>query len=994
MPIQDQQHSLSRQELIRAIEEVDTKPNQVQLILKNHSKLIQEYGDDLLTIVMRRCDITTSAGSECKLLTLNIYWKVLLSILTNSHVSQSVYEMGASFMLDQLHHGVFSHNWTDSKMIKLATFFASHIVFTAKAHPKYFLCASEYALVRRVVCLFVSISFTIASSELDDDNLRPLFDNVLLRLKTLLEYLGSASITMEEGTSEYSLSGVTIKEIDAVASFNNRRYVDLLYQCISEVDVAEMMEAAGGDSSFVSMVVATASLACFLSTACGLLQKLTLTHTAVPRRCPQLLLSALIQWMPSVSLDLQESLLKTEDPKVSYGTSCSLKTSLASIPSHFDQKEMCLLSRIKELADYLPLSALWQTNCSHLENTADSFCVKRDHTGTLREQWVHRAMEVLYIALPNSDQIDSVEEETDNTSFVLTCVLMGLATPYFQNTTLMMEAYLGLFLLMSRVERSQCVGMNQDEPEPGLKDEYCAKHLSMLLQIGLIVFNECSLTVCRKGEHTSEDQRCCYIYRSRLQASLLALIGAESAILTGLPPSALAVRMVPHLRSPLLHIFPSFFSLADYCFFSLTDECGLQNNTQSKTEISIAIKSVNDVFKNLFIDTSSNNQLDRSNLVFLNEECVIALPLALCHLRFALAVEPFNTPTDEKLEQYHSVLSSFQSMFARLTNGIQQIITAINEKPSDVGNVDPIACFLLMSSLLREAAYFPLDASCDKVLVACIRRWVDLSLQLASCSLVQLQPAFSEFLQYHAARSLFFFMECNTYVPIEQLNLSETAATFIMRFLQSQEDKGKQMCFPPHISDGEVNKRFLKAYVQCFEQSREWQTVCNFYNHEQAPDSADCISTDNSGVSTLLASMQQCQASLCRLLREQRDTCEDINNEEVSFLHLTEKQMYSGDNQKLIGSTENSVTNRFRPKEALDLSLRLRELLRVGHIVDTMLFRTARREGNKIVESSNVPSPTGSTNITSSLLSLSVEVISSGHASTQNSLGNTVDIQG
>ncbi|KPA84219.1 hypothetical protein ABB37_02271 [Leptomonas pyrrhocoris] len=238
----------------------------------------------LLSCIVDACDATSPVvGGTKRLAMLNAAWKLLLAVASYQDVAPRDYETAVVHMMEQLRWGVLTHDWSDKKRVRLATFFASHLVLAVRAHPQLLLTGTEAAHVffAHLVRLYYAVCVTVATSTRDDEAVTTLYDNIVERLHGIFDCLGSAAAAMTmmtenrkaEWTATNSGQG-TEKEVggEGVEIVSNAVEA-LLTQCVSASAAFEVQEAAGGGEE-VQQAAATAGLSTYLHVMQGVLKRL------------------------------------------------------------------------------------------------------------------------------------------------------------------------------------------------------------------------------------------------------------------------------------------------------------------------------------------------------------------------------------------------------------------------------------------------------------------------------------------------------------------------------------------------------------------------------------------------------------------------------------------------------------------------------------------------------------------------------------------------
>ncbi|AAQ15957.1 hypothetical protein, conserved [Trypanosoma brucei brucei TREU927] len=107
--------------------------------------------------------LCNSVGGSHSMSLLNTAWKLLLSVAALKDVTAGLYCKILHFMLSQLQHHIFSHDWSDPKQIKLTTFVASYLVSTVRKHPSF--AVRDEAFVNSILDLHITTVFTLVTTE-------------------------------------------------------------------------------------------------------------------------------------------------------------------------------------------------------------------------------------------------------------------------------------------------------------------------------------------------------------------------------------------------------------------------------------------------------------------------------------------------------------------------------------------------------------------------------------------------------------------------------------------------------------------------------------------------------------------------------------------------------------------------------------------------------------------------------------------------------------
>ncbi|CAC9500683.1 conserved hypothetical protein [Leishmania infantum JPCM5] len=255
----------------------------------------------LFSSVLEACDATTAVEAAPKKLTmLNAAWKLLLTIATQEGVGPAYYSAAVVHMVEQLRWGVLTHDWSDTKRVRLAAFFASHVVSTVRAHPQLLLLRTPdaTAVIGQLVRLYFAVCVTVATSKRDTEAVSLLYDNIVVRLHAVFDCLGNAaaastaSVYSSEPEAEATCSAEEANR-DGAASSSARGEAasgpsaalppqqrcespssvveELLTHCVSTAVAREVEEAADGGMT-VRMALATAALSLYLHVVRGALE--------------------------------------------------------------------------------------------------------------------------------------------------------------------------------------------------------------------------------------------------------------------------------------------------------------------------------------------------------------------------------------------------------------------------------------------------------------------------------------------------------------------------------------------------------------------------------------------------------------------------------------------------------------------------------------------------------------------------------------------------
>lgn len=698
----------TRQELAQALQDVDHATADLQQMLQVAPDLIRKFGDAaLLPLVLHACDITQNTR---KLASVNLSWKVLLTILTGRSVSTEVYISGTLFMVQQLQFGVLSHDWSDARQRKLAAFCASHVVSAVRANPNYILEPLEpNSILPDLVRLYFVISYTIAMSDRPDDEVRPLCDTVQQRLGTILEYLGSAAAALDTEAAAVT-SSKTFKDEETISTTTARR---LLHHCVSKSAAAQIAEGSG-DAASSSMVVSVASLSCVLHASRGLLEGVAQANEAHTL----LTLHVLLQWLPSM-------------PQM---PPCQKHTNDDATAAAAASADIELLSRVQELAATLPPTALWVTTGAATDRGTDTSPVEG---AELRSKWIDCVRDALLGLI--SASVASGTPFTVPPSKAVPAYISLLSSPHPQNAVLLLAAHQRL-----------C--------ESSALSSAALPHAS---QNGLRI-------LMRIGIHADTSAVPSLQWESL--ASLAVLIGF---LCTSQRGGGLPSQLCPQFKdSP-------FVTLADVSYH-IMESAGSCTTSQPPLSVPISSNACLDDVQTLLrrLGTGTTHTPSEGDSIPV-EVLIDSLRLgpALQHLR--LSIEDGTAAGEAKLQAVYRDLAS------GLAQGTRTLQTAVA--------VYPIVICVAAAALVEEAAHLHFVAGEDK-LKAVIRRWVDLAFEPHNHNhALSTEGALDGILRLHAARRLLKFAQFNTAVGLDELRLSEEAATSLYRLLQQGNEPAEDV---------------------------------------------------------------------------------------------------------------------------------------------------------------------------------------------------------
>ncbi|GET89880.1 hypothetical protein, conserved [Leishmania tarentolae] len=255
----------------------------------------------LLSSVLEACDATMAVEAAPKKLTmLNAAWKLLLTIATQEGVEPAYYRASVAHMVEQLRWGVLTHDWSDAKRARLASFFASHVVSTVRAHPQLLLLRTldARAVIGQLVRLYFATCVTVATSTRDTGAVSLLYDNIVVRLHAVFDCLGNAAAASKASvyrSKPEAEAACSAEEVDreSTASSSPRDEAasgpsaalppqqrcecpssvveELLSHCLSTAVAREVEEAADGGVT-VRMALATAAFSLYLHVVRGALE--------------------------------------------------------------------------------------------------------------------------------------------------------------------------------------------------------------------------------------------------------------------------------------------------------------------------------------------------------------------------------------------------------------------------------------------------------------------------------------------------------------------------------------------------------------------------------------------------------------------------------------------------------------------------------------------------------------------------------------------------
>jgi hypothetical protein len=244
----------------------------VATLLPSAAFLASHCTPALLSSLLDACDATSpESGVPKKLATLNAAWKLLLAVASYDGVTTSDYETALVHMIEQLRWGVLTHDWSDKKRVRLATFFASHLVLAVRAHPRLLLTGTEASQVflSHLVRLYFAVCVTVATSTRDAEAVATLYDNIVGRLHGIFDCLGGAATAAmafhSRGKGEEAAQAVWV---------GSTAVGELLARCVSTSAAAEVQEAAGGGEK-VLQATATAGLSAYLHVVHGILKNMS-----------------------------------------------------------------------------------------------------------------------------------------------------------------------------------------------------------------------------------------------------------------------------------------------------------------------------------------------------------------------------------------------------------------------------------------------------------------------------------------------------------------------------------------------------------------------------------------------------------------------------------------------------------------------------------------------------------------------------------------------
>ncbi|EAN82256.1 hypothetical protein C3747_88g205 [Trypanosoma cruzi] len=262
--------------------------------------------------LLRLCGLI-EAGHNLALM--NAAWKLLLSVSSLNTISPPVYSGILQFMLSQLHHHVFSHDWSDAKKIKLASFVASHVVSAVRAHP--FIAARDERLVQSIVGLHAIVCLTVATSG-HKEAAQQLHQCIVVRLLAILEAMGSS--------------------FSASSPLSGGEHLRLLLQCLADPPPAATAELATASVAAGSSV---AALAAMLAA--------TRSFQVCDRAYVERILAAFLLWLPDMQLVFSDV---AEQEETTEAAETTVKTVLAA-PCDKDP-DIVLCHRIVRHARNLP----------------------------------------------------------------------------------------------------------------------------------------------------------------------------------------------------------------------------------------------------------------------------------------------------------------------------------------------------------------------------------------------------------------------------------------------------------------------------------------------------------------------------------------------------------------------------------------------------------------------------------------------------------------
>lgn len=265
-------------------------------LVRSASHLAAQCTPALFSTVLDACDATLAVEASPKKLTmLNAAWKLLLTIASHAGVPFDDFNVAVTHMIDRLRWGVLTHDWSDKTRVRLATFFASHVVSAIRAHPRWLLASLDAgpdtatsSAVPQLVRLYLAVCVTLATSARDATALAALHDNIIVRLHAIFHCLGGAAVALDEeacagAEAEAARCGAVDEGEDGAAAAGPSRAASphsahalqaLLAQCVSTAAAHEIEEAAESGPT-ARMATATAALSLYLHVVRGALEATT-----------------------------------------------------------------------------------------------------------------------------------------------------------------------------------------------------------------------------------------------------------------------------------------------------------------------------------------------------------------------------------------------------------------------------------------------------------------------------------------------------------------------------------------------------------------------------------------------------------------------------------------------------------------------------------------------------------------------------------------------
>lgn len=897
----------------------------LQEVIQRAPEVLQRHGEELLPSVLDVCDVSHYPAR--KLTVLNTAWKALLLIVTAPSVSLALFHQGVDFILQQLHWSIFSHDWTDPKRAKLATFVASYVVSTVRAHPRLFLCADE-SHVSQVVELYYAVATTIATSERPASVLLPLYDGILIRLSAIVYALGCAACENAKETDDTALDSNDEAGGAAAAAFPGRP-LDLLRACVSESAAAHVQEEAGGCDTTTAMTTAVASFGCFLHATRGIVHGMAredamLTEAGQPTLV--WVLRALLGWLPGAA---KNAALEAQSDRRCHTGDCS-----DAAESEIGGE--ALVSRVAHLAAALPHtawstgSAVEETEAAAATATGSSPRSASTEEPSLRQAWVDCVTQLLRLA--GEQWRGSSQPLLMSTAHYLT----AFAAPHPRSLALLLETWSRLC-----VQVSASVGSSSAHASDHALAEALQGVLSAIAVLGTSTERSGWYSGGEGGTWWQAQWLCC----------MAMLLGTGCAVdcSWGCPPSTLLPELVVATGAPSQWSTSAFAQLADVWYAISTLEgpvfsaAGVARPTSPGGDCTSAdVRAV--LRRVLDAHASSTTLSEGQHTQQSSPQLLLLIPIALRRLRRSLLSTPDTAP-EQLLCTLHDALRELAPPLASVAAVVQQLChtpstptttTSASQTEKETATAlktSMVVPRFVAAAVLRELAFFPAVSadtgtpreartSSDEVVMACVRRWIDAAFD-------DTENGHSALARFWATQSLLCFAEHNPDVHLEKLRLPELAATDLMQLLECPD------AHSPATKPGDSQSVDVSAQAAEEQYARDavwyarWEEAVQRSAHQVTttnrlpglPTEPASSSSFSPTVSELLHVLRRCQRSLKSVL-ESADF--SVNNDENAANLSTAKSW-----KRPRGWSE---------EETADVQASVHDLLRVGQLVNTVLL--------------------------------------------------------